>query len=45
MNCKHYKKDNPKESRCVMDSSVGMCIVEKGLDCKKNECPERYNAN
>ena len=28
MNCKYYVKEEPKESRCRTDSTVGYCIDE-----------------
>lgn len=32
--CKYYHKENAEESRCIMDSTVGFCIVENGFECK-----------
>ena len=35
VNCRYYYKEEPKESRCQTDSSIGYCIVEKyNVFCK-----------
>ena len=37
INCEYYQKENKEESRCITDSSIGACIIEKyDIYCKFN---------